>query len=332
MTRGRSQSGAPAAIAALAIVVLLVVAAIVTRAVDGEPDEQPATSSSVATTSDAQFAEVTPLEGRPADVVYAGGSIWVADDDRDVVLRLDPADGRQQGDPIPVIDRPVAIAAADDSVWVAGANGDAMRIDAATGNPDDAVRIGGTLVDVAVGDEHVWFADVERGFVRPLDLATSSVGPPLRAGDGAVRLELFDGVLWVTNRFDTVTPYAVDIGTSYTAVRVGSGPIGMAVVGRELWVANSDDGTITRIDSETRRVVGEPIDAGETPIAVAPDGEHVWVLDQDAGDALLLRRDGTLVRTVDIGTRPRGLVITPEGLWIAGVDPSAAVLVRSASR
>ena len=34
---------------------------------------------------------------------------------------------------------------------------------------------------------------------------------------------------------------------------------------------------------------------------------------------------------VGLGTRPRALVVTPEGVWVAGIGPSAAVLVSPRS-
>jgi hypothetical protein len=58
-------------------------------------------------------------------------------------------------------------------------------------------------------------------------------------------------------------------------------------------------------------------------------GDDVWVLDQDGPSLTRLgRSDGHKVGTaISLPTRPRGLAVTPEGIWVVGVNPSVAVLV-----
>ena len=38
-----------------------------------------------------------------------------------------------------------------------------------------------------------------------------------------------------------------------------------------------DDGTVTRLEAATGRIVGEPIPVGRAPLTLAWDGEHLWV-------------------------------------------------------
>jgi streptogramin lyase len=66
---------------------------------------------------------VVSLEGRPSAVAHGHGALWVADDERGVVLRLDLADGTPLGEPIPASARPTAIAVADDAIWVSDPGG-----------------------------------------------------------------------------------------------------------------------------------------------------------------------------------------------------------------
>ncbi len=44
-----------------------------------------------------------------------------------------------------------------------------------------------------------------------------------------------------------------------------------------MWVANSLDGTLTRIDPRSGKVVGEPVEVGGNPSAVAVRGRSAWV-------------------------------------------------------
>jgi YVTN family beta-propeller protein len=48
------------------------------------------------------------------------------------------------------------------------------------------------------------------------------------------------------------------------------------VGGGAVWVANSGDGTVSRIDPETNAVVAT-ITIGGTPVGIAFGGETVWV-------------------------------------------------------
>ena len=63
---------------------------------------------------------------------------------------------------------------------------------------------------------------------------------------------------------------------SETTIPVGHGPTGIAVGDGLVWVANSDDGTITKIDAARRRVVAT-INVGNRPTGVVTTTGRVWV-------------------------------------------------------
>ena len=60
-------------------------------------------------------------------------------------------------------------------------------------------------------------------------------------------------------------------------IPVGGGPTDVAVDGNVVWVANYDDGTLTRIDAGTRK--GRPVEVGENPLALAVGEGALWVAD-----------------------------------------------------
>jgi YVTN family beta-propeller protein len=53
-------------------------------------------------------------------------------------------------------------------------------------------------------------------------------------------------------------------------------PLGVAAGAGSLWVANSGDGTVTRIDPVSGRVV-ETIAVGGSPNGIAAVGDEIWV-------------------------------------------------------
>lgn len=266
---------------------------------------------------------VVALEGRPSAVAAGDGVLWVADDERGLVLRLDAADGSPVGEPIAVSPTPRALAVGGGSVWVADSDGTVTRIDAAAGDVDATIPLGGALVDVIADGDGAWVGDIESGTVRPIG-PDGVPGPEITVPDGVVRLALAGRQLWVTGLEATVTP--IDVVTSVVGepVPVGTGPIGMAVADDVLWVTNSDDRTASQLSADDGHALGDAIDVGPAPIAVVVDGESVWVLNQDGPS--LTQLDGD---TIDLPVRPRGMARTDAGVWVVGVDPSAAVLIRN---
>jgi YVTN family beta-propeller protein len=57
---------------------------------------------------------------------------------------------------------------------------------------------------------------------------------------------------------------------------VGKGPSAIAAGAGSLWVANTDDGTVSRIDPE-KRTVTETIELGHRPLGVLVHDDFVWV-------------------------------------------------------
>ncbi len=81
-------------------------------------------------------------------------------------------------------------------------------------------------------------------------------------------------------RAETTTSYeriAADLVVdSSKQIGVGDGPTAVAFGAGAVWVANVNDGTVSRIDPETYEVV-ETIEVGNAPAGIAVSGGRVWV-------------------------------------------------------
>src|SRR5215475_6432371 len=77
-----------------------------------------------------------------------------------------------------------------------------------------------------------------------------------------------------------VTPISTITNTAGKPIRVGSGPVAIAVTpdGRTVYVSNSYSDTVTPITTATN-TAGKPIRAGDSPgrIAITPDGKTAYV-------------------------------------------------------
>lgn len=272
------------------------------------------------------------VAGRPSAVTVAGGMVWVADDQRGVVVTLDENTGYVVGAPIKVGPSPVALASDVRTVWVADAAGRVQGIDMRTRRARDETMVsGGTPSGLAVAAGTLWITDVENGALVPRALGSHPGGPtpPVAIPDGAVRVAVDRGSVWVTNSDHTVT--RVDARTLQldSPIAVGHGPIGVAAHDGVVWVANSDDDTVSRIaDGRATSTAHVPA----APVAVAAASDGAWVVSQDG--LRLARLDpatGRVRQSIPIEARPRGVAVGRTRVWLVGVDPDEVIgVLRSA--
>jgi DNA-binding beta-propeller fold protein YncE len=134
-----------------------------------------------------------------------------------------------------------------------------------------------------------------------------------------------------------VTPVDLSTGAAGPSVAVGNGPIGVAVADGTVWVTNGDDGTVSRLDAATGARRGPEVDVGSGPVAVGVLGDDVWVLNQDAGTVTHLRASTGTRAEPDLAipgsmTRARDLIVTDDGVWIAGTDRAQAAFLQQPRR
>lgn len=103
-----------------------------------------------------------------------------------------------------------------------------------------------------------------------------------------------------------------------TVVPVGSGPEGFDVSpdGKEVWVANAQDGTISVVDLATKRVVQTlAVDVrGANRLKFTPDGSLVFVSTLSGPDLTVLRAaTRAVMKRVPIGHGAAGILMQPDG-------------------
>ncbi len=122
-------------------------------------------------------------------------------------------------------------------------------------------------------------------------------------------------------------------GWSETPISVGKGPEGFDVSpdGKELWAANSHDGTLSIIDLASRKVV-QTLDLHTkfaNRVKFSPDGKLVLISDLGMGDLVVLEASSRKeIKRVNLGHGVAGILIVPDGsrAYVA-VSPDSQVAV-----
>ena len=108
-------------------------------------------------------------------------------------------------------------------------------------------------------------------------------------------------------------------------IEVDNGPVGIAVGAGAVWVANSLDGTVSRIDPATRREVSKTT-VGNTPAAVAFGAGYVWVTNSDDRSVSRIDPATNKRQTFDVDAAARWAVVGDGALWVT--DSASNVVVR----
>ena len=215
---------------------------------------------------------------------------------------------------------------------------------------------------IAIGNGAVWVANSLDGTVSRIDPNTNAVVQTIPVGNGPSGIIYTAGSIWVANTGDrTVTKIDADSGKPETTLPIGrrarlragtlwasertanrvvridpkSGAVvqtrfrsatastGLAFGGGVVWVANSLDGTVSRIDPTTNSVTGT-IATGNGPAGVAVAADGVWVSNQFGGTvARIDPRTNQVVRRISVGNRPLGVAVSGDSVLVSVLQSGA---------
>src|SRR5579862_2847028 len=96
----------------------------------------------------------------------------------------------------------------------------------------------------------------------------------------------------------------------------GHGPLGIAFDGANIWTANYNGGTVTKLRASDGKRLGT-FDVGAGPAGVTFDGTNIWVSNSAAGTLTKLRAsDGKKLGTFSIGPAPWWMAFDGSDLWV----------------
>jgi YVTN family beta-propeller protein len=258
---------------------------------------------------------------------------------------------------IPVGGRSAAIAVGDDAVWVAvftgNTSGDVVRIDPASAKV--TARIPGTEASgLALGHDAVWVSDELRGRVTRIDPRSNTIVARVRVPQGPHGIAVGAGAVWVADmsgggafgpgRRTCCLGSIVRIdphGNRTRVIPTGRETQRVAVGYGSVWATNTGDGTVSRIDPRTNRVI-ETIHVAGCPVGITVGAGAVWVdhcnpTDQDQQGKVteIDPRSSRQTAQVAVGKEPNGLAVVRGLIWVTNqqddtitrIDPRTARIV-----
>src|SRR5262245_20491408 len=138
---------------------------------------------------------------------------------------------------------PVAVVAAAVIVVVVVASG--------SGGPNktDTIQVGDSPAGVATGEGSVWVVNSGAGTLVRVDPDDKEVkGKPPTVGETPEYVAVGAGSVWVTSGLGSrVVRVNAKTGALDKTIIAGFEPVGIAVAGQTVWVADTADGTLRRI-------------------------------------------------------------------------------------
>jgi streptogramin lyase len=274
--------------------------------------------------------------GSSATAVAVGeNAVWVIDEKKEEVLRVDLTSGRVAAR-IRVGKDPVAITVGEGAVWVVNA-GDGIidRIDPASNAVVARIRVQQAPGLIAAANGVVLVSSPD--LTQRIDPATNQVVASVRGPGAEAGLTAGDDQIWYVDysfgsnpggtnttikpdfyRFDPATNRGVYVGT-FIETNSGNGPPPALAVGDgTAWEGVVGTDNQIRPMSTASGKPGRIITVGTYPVGLALDGiGGLWVLNQGDGTAWKISTASRQsVAVVPVGQRAIGIAADSQSVWV----------------
>ena len=145
---------------------------------------------------DGAVQATVPLRTPPGDVAAGSGSVWVAEPDAGLVVRVNPS-RRTVAATIPVGTKPSRVVAAGGQIWVLDRDDRTLaRIDPRTDTVAQTIALAGQPSDVLLSADSLWVASPGDGTVLRIDPRTGRTQGVVRTGGDPLGLAAAHGAVW----------------------------------------------------------------------------------------------------------------------------------------
>jgi YVTN family beta-propeller protein len=251
---------------------------------------------------------------------------------------IDPKTNKIIGS-IRVGSRPDAVTIGRESVWVANLDDRTLsQIDPQKRTVERRIALDATPTGLAFGFGAVWVTHGLLGTVSRIAPQYNGVAtiqaPFVRfAGPSRGSIAVGDGSVWVAfgdssvSRIDPASRRVV--ATTYA----GDGPSAAAYGLGSLWIANTTDSSVTRINPATNlRYLGRDVTVGLAPSGITVGFDAVWVTDTGDNRVSRIEADSSSVISVPVGRAPVGIAHGLGSVWVANSGDGTVSRIDPATR
>lgn len=224
-----------------------------------------------------------PISSEADWVAIAPDAIWTAGKHPDVLVRINPNTNRILEKVRLPGDACAGIAAGAGRVWVPICSGRLrfiLAVDAASGRIIGRIPVGpGPEGGIAVGDGSVWFTIGDGSILMEVDERSLAVRRRIRLVAGSYNPVFTRGHIWITSvDKNLLTDVAARTGTIVAMSRVGPKPRFVTAGEGAIWTLNQGDGSVTRVNEASHRVMGTiPLGIPGPGGDIDFGGRTVWV-------------------------------------------------------
>jgi YVTN family beta-propeller protein len=144
---------------------------------------------------------------------------------------------------------------------------------------------------VAVTEDSLWYTSVDGDFAERIDLSANT-GKEIAVGTTPTAVAVGEGAAWVANSGDgTVSRIDLDTNQVVATISVGTEAVDVEVGEGLVWVTAPSSGAVARVDPRTNKLAGPPIAVGTGAWRVAIGEGAVWVTERDGGSVADRPRD-----------------------------------------
>ena len=306
-----------------AVAAAIAAAVVIPLLVLGDSEEAVAANSVVALDESGSIAATVPVGARPVAITSGAGALWVANLDDQSVTRVDTSSRRAVRN-IPVGDAPTALAASKGAVWVTDRTGDVSKIDprydrltlTRTLAAASSFFSGAAVRPTLAAFGSIWVVDPD-GHVSRIDADSGRIMGSVGVGNGPSAIAAGAGSVWVTNSADGTVTRIEPTTLVPTTIPVGHGPAAVAVNAAGVWIANAGDNMLVRVDPDTNAVAGATR-VGEGPTAVLATPAALWVANGRDGTVMRLDpRSGEVEKKIRLGGTPNAFASAGEHVWVS---------------
>ena len=221
--------------------------------------------------------------GKTADwVLVTDDAVWVGGSNPYSVQRIDPSTNKIVAKIRLPGEACSGLAFGFESVWVpvCGKSPTLARIDVTTNEISAILPFGtaGAEAGITASSDSVWIVLDKEGTLARVDPRSNSIRQRIAIPRGSYNPLFSDGMIWITGvDRNVLTVVDASSGDILMSLPVGPKPRFLTSGGGSVWTLNQGDGTVSRVDTSTRKVIARvPVGIPGVGGEICYGGGSVW--------------------------------------------------------